>query len=237
LRDKIARAGDLVAQGCDLGAILRAAKEIDAVPRGASRGPAALPPLGQRIALAEDRAFAFAYPHLLQDWRAAGAEITFFSPLADEAPSAEADAVFLPGGYPELHAARIAAAGRFRAGMAAAADGGALVYGECGGYMALGETLVDAEGREHRMLGQLPLATSFARPKLHLGYRLLTSLAGTPWKGALAAHEFHYAAILAEGDGERLFSAVRPDGERIGDIGLRRGNVMGSFAHVIDAAP
>jgi cobyrinic acid a,c-diamide synthase len=181
-------------------------------------------------------AFAFAYPHMLMDWRDAGAEISFFSPLADEGPAADVDAVFLPGGYPELHAGRIAAAANFRAGVQQAAARGALIYGECGGYMALGETLVDAEGGTHRMLGLLPLATTFAQRKLHLGYRRLKPLGGLPWNGSLTAHEFHFASILSEGEGERLFAAETADGERLDPIGLRRGRVMGSFAHVIDAA-
>lgn len=232
LQAKIARAGELVAQGCDLHAILGAAGEI----RPSAHVPAGLAPLGQRIAVARDVAFAFSYPHLLADWRARGAEIAFFSPLADEAPADDADAVFLPGGYPELHAGQIAGATKFRAGMERSARRGALIYGECGGYMVLGDAMVDAEGESYRMLGLLPLTTSFASRKLHLGYRRLSPLGDLPWSGPLAAHEFHFATILAEGAAERLFEAEAADGERLGPIGLRRGRVMGSFAHVIDAA-
>ena len=79
----------------------RFAGEADAAP---------LPPLGHRIAVARDQAFAFAYPLVLDGWRRQGAELAFFSPLADQAPAAESDAVYLPGGYPELHAGRLAAA-------------------------------------------------------------------------------------------------------------------------------
>jgi cobyrinic acid a,c-diamide synthase len=196
-----------------------------------------LPPFGQRIAIARDVAFAFAYPHFLADWRDAGAEISFFSPLADEAPTADADAVFLPGGYPELHAGRLASAANFRAGMEAAARRGALIYGECGGYMVLGGELVDADGAANKMLGLLPVSTSFERKKLHLGYRRLQPLDGLPWPGALAAHEFHFASILAEGAADPLFAAEAADGKNLGPVGLRRGRVMGSFAHVIDRAP
>jgi cobyrinic acid a,c-diamide synthase len=270
LARKIAWAGELAAEGCDLDAIIGAARLAQTFSHGekvAAEQPdegmrrgrqshihdrsipspvafgdtlspweraRALPPLGQRIAIARDRAFAFAYPHLLEDWREAGAEISFFSPLADESPRTDADAVFLPGGYPELHAARIAAAEKFRAGMHEAAKRGALIYGECGGYMALGEKLVDAEGRTHRMLGLLPVSTSFEKRKLHLGYRRLTPLGGLPWRGSLSAHEFHYASILGEGNADRLFEATSADGEPIGRIGLHHDNVMGSFAHVID---
>ena len=191
-------------------------------------------PLGQRIAIARDVAFAFSYPHILQDWRAQGAEIAFFSPLADEAPPTSAEAVFLPGGYPELHAGRIAAASIFRQGMLAAAKRGALLYGECGGYMVLGENLVDAEGKPNRMLGLLPLTASFKEKKLHLGYRRLAPLVDLPWSVPLTAHEFHFASIVREGAGEPLFHAEDSEGIPLGPIGRRKGRVTGSFAHVID---
>jgi cobyrinic acid a,c-diamide synthase len=186
-------------------------------------------PLGQRIAVARDAAFAFAYPHMLEGWRAAGAEVSFFSPLADEGPDANADAVFLPGGYPELHAGKLAAAGRFKALMQASA---ALIYGECGGYMVLGEGLVDAGGVRHEMLGLLPVSTSFASRKLHLGYRKLTALNG-PFAGkTLPAHEFHYARVLKSVPAN-LFAATDSVGDGLGMIGHVRGPVSGSFAHVI----
>ncbi|MEO0362361.1 MAG: cobyrinate a,c-diamide synthase, partial [Pseudomonadota bacterium] len=151
----IEAAARLVARSVDVAAVAAAARPLSA-PNGAY---AATPPLGQRIAVARDDAFAFVYPHHLADWRAEGAEITFFSPLADEGPDPGADAVFLPGGYPELHGERLALAAKFRAGLAAQSKR-ALVYGECGGYMALGEVLIDEEGRAHRMAGLLPLVTT-----------------------------------------------------------------------------
>ncbi len=104
----IAGAAEWVAAGCDLDAILADAAYV----HGESGPPAHMEPLGQRIAVARDLAFGFAYAHMLDDWRALGAEVSFFSPLADEAPDPAADAVFLPGGYPELHAGRLAAAER-----------------------------------------------------------------------------------------------------------------------------
>ncbi|MCB1402276.1 MAG: cobyrinic acid a,c-diamide synthase, partial [Rhodobacteraceae bacterium] len=190
-------------------------------------------PPGQRIALAEDAAFVFAYPHLLADWRARGAEVLPFAPLDDRGPPAEADAVFLPGGYPELHAGRLAASEGFRRAMAAAAARGAVIWGECGGYMALGEALVDAEGRTHRMLGMLPLVSSFAERRLTLGYRRLVPRAACPWRMPLAGHEFHYATILKEGAADRVFDATDAAGEALPAMGLARDSVAGSFAHVI----
>lgn len=215
----------------DLDAVL-----ADAAPvRRPSEPPAHLEPLGQRIAVARDRAFGFAYTHMLEDWRAMGAEVLPFSPLADEGPDPAADAVFLPGGYPELHAATIAGAARFRTGMEAAARRGALIYGECGGYMALGQGLVDAGGARHAMLGLLTLETSFAERRRHLGYRRLSPLGGLPWQGMLMGHEFHYATTL-RAEGDPLFLAHDAAGADLGESGLHRGRVMGSFAHVIEAA-
>jgi len=193
-----------------------------------------LPPLGQNMAVARDMAFAFAYPHLLSDWQAAGASLSFFSPLADESPPAAADAVYLPGGYPELYAGRLAAAGKFKAGLHAAAARGALIYGECGGYMALGEALIDGNGSRHAMAGLLQLVTSFQARKLSLGYRRLRPLGDAPFPALLSAHEFHYSTIVSEGEANRLFATETVDGEALGEIGSRRENVMGSFAHIID---
>jgi cobyrinic acid a,c-diamide synthase len=224
------RAADAVEAGCDLDAVTAGAAPV-AAPDGP---PARLPALGQRIAVAGDAAFGFAYGHMLEDWRAAGAEILPFSPLCDQPPDASADAVFLPGGYPELHAGRIAAALNFHAGMRAAADRGATVYGECGGFMVLGDGLIDAEGARHAMLGLLRLETSVARPARVLGYRRLVPLAG-PWPGPLAGHEFHYATLLRS-CGPPLFAMQDAAGTDLGAAGLVAGRVSGSFAHVIEPA-
>lgn len=224
-------AADVVARQAELGELVRLASSV-----GPESGPAPiLPPLGQRIAVARDVAFAFAYPHLLSGWQQAGAELSFFSPLADEAPDPAADAIYLPGGYPELHAGRLANAGRFKAGMGQAAARYALIYGECGGYMTLGEGLIDAGGTRHAMLGLLPLETSFADRKRHLGYRVLTPLGVLPWPDRLMAHEFHYASVVSEGGADRVFAAEDAEGTSRPEMGLKVGTVMGSFAHVIGA--
>lgn len=204
-----------------------------AAPLAAEPGKAALPPLGQSIAVARDEAFAFAYPHLLDGWRRQGAALSFFSPLADEAPDPEAQSVFLPGGYPELHAGRLAASTRFLSGLRTHPG---LIYGECGGFMVLGESLTDAEGRAHAMAGLLPLETSFASRTLQLGYRRLSPLVGAPWPKPLNAHEFHYSTLTAEGAADRLFEASDAAGQPLPPMGLRRGRVMGSYAHVIAEA-
>jgi cobyrinic acid a,c-diamide synthase len=211
----------------------RPAPKTDATP--------AIPPMGQKIAVARDTAFSFVYPHILEGWRRAGAEFVFFSPLNGDGPAADADAVYLPGGYPELHAGRIAAADGFLNGLRAAADAGKPLFGECGGYMVLGAGLTDAEGIRHAMAGLLPVETSFAERKLHLGYRRAAVLADGPLgaKGTmLRGHEFHYATILAEdfypSRDAPLFQASNARGEDLGALGSVRGSVMGSFLHLID---
>ena len=192
-----------------------------------------------KIAVARDDAFRFAYPALLEGWRREGAELGFFSPLANEPPDAAADAVYLPGGYPELWAGRLAAAEAFTAGLRRAAAGGKPVYGECGGYMVLGRALIDAAGQAHEMAGLLPVTTSFAARNLHLGYRRIALAATTPLGQAGAVfrgHEFHYASIVEEGDGAPLFVAADVDGAPLGPAGRVAGRVMGSFIHLIDRA-
>lgn len=192
-----------------------------------------LAPLGQRIAVARDDAFAFAYPHLLEDWRAAGAAISVFSPLADESAQMDSDAIFLPGGYPELHGLKLAAAEWFQASLVAARDRGALVYGECGGYMVLGEVLIDQRGTPYKMAGLLPVTTDISRPKRTLGYRRLRQSGALPWPLDLVGHEFHYSS---GGSGDPLFEATDALGTQLPSMGSVVGRVMGSYAHVIDVA-
>ena len=215
-----------------------AAAGIDARAAGGAPGTAAsLPVLGQRIAVARDEAFAFAYPLVLDDWRRTGAEILPFSPLADESPASAADAVYLPGGYPELHAGRLAAAHRFIKGLRAAAARGAVVYGECGGYMVLGDLLVSADGGSHAMAGLLPVVTTFAERRLTLGYRTARTLSGGPLGGAdrrFRGHEFHYARVLREDGDAALFGCADARGRDLGPAGRRIGRIMGSFVHLID---
>jgi cobyrinic acid a,c-diamide synthase len=190
-------------------------------------------PLGQRIAVAMDDAFCFIYPHLLADWRAQGAEVLPFSPLADEYASMDSDAIFLPGGYPELHGARLASTTRFQAGLRAAAARNALIYGECGGYMVLGETLTDKAGETHRMAGLLPISTDISRPRRTLGYRRLSHNSPLPWPANLMGHEFHYST---GGAAAPLFTATDALGTTLPPMGAVAGRVMGSYAHVIDVA-
>ncbi len=228
------RLADLAERHLDLDAILAAA-----APLATTRAPGVgLRPPGQRIALARDAAFSFVYPHLVDGWRHAGAEIVAFSPLADEPPPESCDAAWLPGGYPELHAGRLAAASRFRAGMIRFAETAA-VHGECGGHMVLGATLEDASGERHAMLGLLSHATSFAKRRLHLGYReatLLADAAPGPRGAVLRGHEFHHASTVDPGCDAPLARVTDAQGDDLGPAGSVRGKVSGSFFHMIAPA-
>ncbi|PXW55662.1 hydrogenobyrinic acid a,c-diamide synthase (glutamine-hydrolysing) /cobyrinate a,c-diamide synthase [Chelatococcus asaccharovorans] len=235
LETQLEALADLVEAHVDIAAVQALARSGPrvAAPEGLR---VAVPPPGQRIAIADDAAFSFVYPHIAMGWRAAGAELVPFSPLADEAPGDDCDVCWLPGGYPELHAGRLGANGHFRAGLAAFAATRP-VHGECGGYMVLGEALVDAEGVSHPMAGLLPLVTSFAKRKLNLGYRIATFTAPTPFApaGAVArGHEFHYASILSPPAPAPLAEVGDAYGNRLAPAGHRVGHVSGSFFHIIE---
>lgn len=225
---------DFVERHVDVDAIQALARPLAFAGFGGGALP--LPPPGQRIAIARDAAFSFLYPHILQGWHSAGAEILFFSPLADDPPPLAADMCWLPGGYPELHAGRLAAADIFRDGLRHFAETKP-VHGECGGYMVLGETLTDADGTAHRMTGLLGASSSFATRKMHLGYRDATLEADCSLgvRGArLRGHEFHYATGFDGVTPDQPFAmAADAQGNSAAPSGTRRGRVTGSFFHVV----
>ena len=234
---------DLEAAISGYAAFLREHVDLDALKAAAASSPSLPdagtlpPPPAQRIALARDEAFSFTYPHLLEGWRAAGAEVLPFSPLADEAPDPQADLIWLPGGYPELHAGRIASAQTFLSGLRTHAQTRP-VHGECGGYMVLGEGLVDKDGTRHEMAGLLGLVTSYEKRKFHLGYRkarLEAPMAGFAAGTTLRGHEFHYSSILDQPDAP-LASVTDAEGAAVPETGSVRGNVTGTFFHLISEA-
>lgn len=235
LHQRLDALADAVAQTIDLDAVIAAAGETRIV--AASEAPA-LPPPGRRIALARDAAFSFIYPHVEAGWLRAGAEIVPFSPLADEPPPDMCDACWLPGGYPELHAARLAGATTFLGGLRRFAQAHP-IHGECGGYMVLGRALTDADGVSHAMAGLLSVETSFAKRKMNLGYRRATLQADCALgrKGAvLTGHEFHYATVTTPGEDAPLATVTDPHGSAPAIAGSRRGLVTGSFFHAIASA-
>ncbi len=232
---------DLAQRLSHLADIAETQLDLDAIAALAAPWPDAsatttpINPPGQRIALAQDAAFSFIYPHLLSAWRAAGAEILPFSPLADEQPPAQADCCWLPGGYPELHAHSLVQAKRFREGLAHFAQT-RFVHGECGGFMVLGAALEDADGVTHEMTGLLSHISSMKTRRLHLGYREAVLHApcalgpqGAIWRG----HEFHYASLTDPGRDHPCCDLTDGLGRSLGPAGLQRGLVSGTFFHAI----
>ena len=237
LQALIAEAAVLMREGVDLDALIAAA--------ASTTTPAAAPkitPPGQRIALARDAAFSFVYPHLLQGWRAAGAEVLPFSPLANQTPDSSADVCWLPGGYPELHGATLADADGFRKGLKDFARTKP-VHGECGGYMAMGEAIIDKDGIRHPMAGLLGLVTSYEKRKMHLGYRLARlaqPIPGHATGSTLRGHEFHYSTILTQPDAA-LADVTDANGDPVPETGSTRlqpggGLSTGTFFHLIAGA-
>ncbi len=223
----------------DLAAFIGANVDLDeiiAIARPSqlkSDKPILTPPPAQRIAIAQDAAFSFLYPHHIKAWKTQGAELIQFSPLADEAPNMNADLVWLPGGYPELYGGQLASANRFKSGMQNFAKEKP-IHGECGGYMALGEAIIDKAGERHEMLGLLKLVTSFEKRKFNLGYRradfdtpLFPSLSTS-----LHGHEFHYSSILKHED-EPLAKVYDARETLLNLGGSRMGNVTGTYFHMI----
>lgn len=233
LHQRLDALAEAVAAAVDLDAIIAAAGATTLPASGHETTP--LPAPGKRIAIARDAAFSFVYPHVEAGWRAQGAELLPFSPLADEPPPESCDACWLPGGYPELHAGRLAAAAHFLAGLCDVARTRP-VHGECGGYMVLGKSLTDADGVGHAMAGLLSVETSFARRRMNLGYRNAVLVADGPLGRAgtrLGGHEFHYATVVAQGDDPAFAMVTDPHGSAPAPAGSRRGLVSGSFFHAV----
>ncbi len=225
-----------ISEHADVAAIRALAASHGKLPRPPH---SSMRPPGQRIAIARDAAFSFLYPHLLDAWRNAGAEIRFFSALSDQPPPDDCDACWLPGGYPELHAAALSQAHNFLGGLCRFAATRP-VHGECGGYMILGTTLTDADNVTHAMAGLLDVATSFARRKLHLGYRIAHLVAPGCLGSAgtiLRGHEFHYASIEHPGTDAPFAMVGDAYGSDPAPAGSRRALVSGSFFHVIATDP
>jgi cobyrinic acid a,c-diamide synthase len=238
LHARLDQLAEAVTAAVDLEAVIAAAGQTRLPASATGAGSPPLPPPGRRIAIARDAAFSFVYPHVEAGWRAAGAVLVPFSPLKDEAPPDDCDACWLPGGYPELHAGTIAAAGRFLAGLRVFAQTRP-VHGECGGFMVLGRRLTDADGTAHAMAGLLSVETSFARRRMNLGYRRAVLETGGPLGQAgtvLTGHEFHYASITAQGEDPPFATVTDAHGSAPAPAGSRRGQVTGSFFHAIAVA-
>ena len=223
------KAAETIAAHVDISSLLAAA-----MPLAEAGDAEAMPPPHSHIAIARDAAFGFAYQHLLDGWERQGAQLDFFSPLADETPVAGSGFIFLPGGYPELHLDKLVHSRRFFESLKDAAADHIPVYGECGGYMVLGAAIIDSSGSRVEMAGLLDLETSFASPKRHLGYRQMDNIGTASLPLKIRGHEFHYTRAIHE-NGTPLFNASDRDGNDLGPCGLTSGSVAGSYLHMIAA--
>jgi cobyrinic acid a,c-diamide synthase len=185
------------------------------------------PPLqGQTIAVARDAAFCFIYAANLDCLRELGAELVFFSPLIDAAVP-ECDALWLPGGYPELHAQKIASNTGLRDSLAAHIAAGKPVWAECGGMMALFDTLISVDGEARPLWGLLPGTVRMNKRLAALGPQQLSLTSGT-----LRGHTFHYSTT--ETQLQPVARTARPDTDPLPDAGealWQQGSVRASYFH------
>ena len=213
---------DAVERGVDVERLLALAAPLD-LP---SVAPLPAPRPRARIAVARDVAFQFYYAENFDLLRAAGAELVFWSPLADSEPPA-ADGLLFGGGYPELHAQKLADNERCRKAVRAFVEAGRPVYAECGGLMYLAEALEDASGSAHPMVGVLPARVRMRPPRMSLGYVETELTAPTPLgaRGAVArGHQFHFSTL----------DPVPPTVARVyrGAEGYLVGRTLMSYAHL-----
>ena len=192
-------------------------------------GPAIAPPprllAGKRIAIARDDAFRFIYPANLETLVALGAHLAWFSPLRDAALP-PCDAVWLPGGYPELHAAALAANTAMRQALRDACARGVPMLAECGGMMALFEQLVDKDGTSHAMAGVLPGTVTMQRRLSAIGHQSVTM----PGTGeVLRGHTFHYSRAATSWTPAARATSPR-DGSQ-GEAVYQAGSLTASYVH------
>ncbi|MFM0220139.1 MULTISPECIES: cobyrinate a,c-diamide synthase [Paraburkholderia] len=188
--------------------------------------PQVLPRLlhNKKIAIARDAAFSFIYPANVALLEALGAHVHYFSPLADEAPPSDTDALYLPGGYPELHAAALAANARSAAAIRAHAAAGKPLVAECGGMLYLLDELTDTQGVSTSMLGLLPGHATMQTRFTALGMQQIDSM-----HGPVTGHTFHYSKLGTPLS--PLRSATRPQGDAPGEALYRVGSIVATYMH------
>jgi len=193
--------------------------------------PAPVPALlaGKTVAIARDAAFCFLYPANLDTLHALGATLTFFSPLADQPVPDGADAVYLPGGYPELHGAALAQAARWQASIRAAHRAGTPILAECGGMMAVSESITDKDGHAWPMAGLLPGRVRMQARLAGLGSQGMPTAAGT-----LRGHTFHYSRL--ETNAVPAAHTVKHPSGAEGEAVYRAGSLTASYFHAFFAS-
>jgi cobyrinic acid a,c-diamide synthase len=192
---------------------------------------------GLRIGVARDAAFHFYYHDLFDDLAAAGCEVVFFSPLADHSLPEGLGGLYLGGGYPELHAERLAANGEMLAALRDYAASGRPLYAECGGLICLSRG-IEANGVFHPLAGILPARTRMLPAKKALGYVEVTLTADSLWGchgDILRGHEFHYSELIddpASDPAWRRVYAFRRRSDAVDFEGFQNGAILASYMHL-----
>ncbi|MFZ6768959.1 cobyrinate a,c-diamide synthase [Undibacterium sp. Di26W] len=188
---------------------------------------------GKTIAIARDAAFAFIYPANLECLRGLGAELVFFSPLADEAIPTQADALYLPGGYPELHARTLTQASNWLTSLHAAHVQGMPILAECGGMMAITEGLVDQQEQSWPMAGILPGKVIMQKRLAALGPQ-----AWATSQGELRGHTFHYSRFetTLTASSHTTKHSTQHSTQQQGEAIYRNANVCASYFHAYFAS-
>jgi cobyrinic acid a,c-diamide synthase len=183
-----------------------------------------------RIGVARDEAFCFYYAENLELLRRAGAELVEFSPIHDRLPEG-LDGLYIGGGYPELHAAELAANDEMIAAVRELAASGRPVYAECGGLMYLGRRL-ELDGTRHELCGVMPFSTRMPAG-LTIDYVEVTTAGGPFGAGHRArGHLFHQSEMRELDDGaEPCYELLTTRGDRLAD-GYLAGSAVASYAHV-----
>ena len=235
---------DQLAAAClehlDLDAIVAAAQSTNGPT---IEGPSPTSDCSVRIGVARDAAFHFAYPDNLEAMVAAGAELVFFSPLADSMLPEDLAGIYLPGGYPELFAKKLSQNQSMRNSIRQFGESGSVVYGECGGLMYLGQAIQDADGKEHAMVGLAPIVTRKLDHLRTLGYVEVALQQDSLWGLAghsLRGHEFHYSEIVSEGfdsaGWQKVYNLHRRRRDLVEAEGFCRANTLISYVHLHWAA-
>ncbi len=224
-KDHVDRLAALVEEHVDLDLLLRVA--------ATDRPPAPAPVSARRplvrIGVARDEAFCFYYTDNLELLEHAGAQLIEFSPLRGSLPDG-LDGIYLGGGYPELHAAELAANAATRATIRELARDGLPVYGECGGLMYLGEAL-EADGTKYPMCGVLPFGSRIPAG-LSLAYVEITTTGGLFGPGQSArGHMFHHSSLDREPELDGCYQMVTNRGDELRE-GYSSGQVLASYAHL-----
>jgi cobyrinic acid a,c-diamide synthase len=230
--EAVQRAAEAVAAGVDLDRLLAVAQwapELELMPSDTPVEQVAV-----TIGYLEGKAFSFYYPENLERLRAAGVQLVPIDPAnASELP--EVDGLYIGGGFPEVHAARLGANTEFTASVRARVDGGMPVYAECAGLMYLARELV-VDGVSHAMAGVLDLVVEQRPTPQGHGYEVAVVDRDNPFFAAgtrLVGHEFHYSRLVSGSDREHSVLRVER-GTGIGDgrDGIMNGRVFASYLHL-----